>query len=214
MHLLRTGFISLLAASALSACDSRPIINTDTRPFTIGGFGLDSTKSQLKDAGRLGTCSQKNERISECRFEPEKERFTFMGGEVNQITYVFLDDSPSVVGVKLTAIGDIVSEFDLRLKWGLKPEGCINSYDELKLAEYSSIANQDIRFARSQGLLGSKYTCLVEGGRAVAGSFTESGKKYESTVEFRYLSTSAQQTLEPIFRLNRELQARNASLNK
>ena len=215
--MIRLPFISaaVLAALTLPGCDSRPVVGTEKTPFTVAGVTLGMDKEEVRAMGRLGTCRQENERVASCSYKPEKERVLFMGENVEWITYEFMDDSPKVGVIKVSTLGNMIS--DLSFRWDWKMEGrCVDDYAADTIRKFSRDGWYAVERINEMKLRRySGFSCMSEDGRYVAGSAHNSGsdKKYSSSVEMFMVNSYAADAMNSVFAVRQEIEAKNKTLN-
>lgn len=153
-----------LFTTTLVGCDSKPIINSNTPPFSIAKIQIGMDINEAKKILNIGYCEQRKENLVQCFYSPEKEIIVLFGAELEDIKYSYRPIEKSIVMISTKTKDQLINRFILEDKWNLKNK-CLDYFAAEKLSQYSNdgaLIMQQLRDWNIAPIGYSDYICLSD----------------------------------------------------
>lgn len=139
--------LGLLTLSVLATgCDTRPKLESDATPFSVGGIKLGMKVAELAKSNELLGCSPEGPTTAKCYVRDSEVKYRFLGVPVDHFSVLLHTPTATITQLKISVKGKSVTVGDLQKAW--KIDGRCLSRSDVEAAIKMDAASSGY-FARS-----------------------------------------------------------------
>ena len=201
----KTTLIPLFAA-ALMGCenpDTRPVLQSDSTPFSAGSFVLGMTKSAFTDKQKLLPCEPQNPNLAKCFVSDIEIKPRFLGSDVNLLELGMTLENPRITSLHVS-LTSTISQPQLEEAWRIHG-ACLNKEEIQKAVSFDTDTSG--YFARSLSEFSilptgdQDFICSGQNGEFLKYNELEDSTKHTryGTLDIYYLNSTLARNLEYVF---------------